>query len=63
MNTQTKLETSVAAARLYDSECALHAARATGVDDWISAAADRLHSALVAYLEACAATAEAATNA
>jgi hypothetical protein len=41
-----------AAQRLYDSECALHAARVTGVDEWIAAAADRLHSALAAYLDA-----------
>ena len=40
------------AAQLYDSECALHAARVAGVDEWITAAANRLHSALVAYLDA-----------
>jgi hypothetical protein len=66
MNTQTTRQTKAAdrvsrpvpdllveaaAQRLYDSECALHAARATGVDEWISAAADQLHSALVAYLQ------------
>ncbi|HJQ43905.1 MAG TPA: hypothetical protein VJ831_12525 [Jatrophihabitantaceae bacterium] len=70
MNTQTTRETKVAertttpadpfleaaAQRLYDSECALHAARVTGVDEWIAAAADRLHTSLVAYLEANAAS-------
>ena len=39
-----------AAQRLYDCECALHAARSTGVDEWIAAAADRLHKAVEAYL-------------
>jgi hypothetical protein len=34
-----------AALHLYDAECALHAARQTGVDAWISAAADHLHEA------------------
>lgn len=53
MNTQT---IEAAARRLYDSECALHAARVTGVDEWITAAAEQLHSSLVAYLEANAAT-------
>ena len=67
MNSQTTRQTKVAervsravrdtaveaaAQRLYDSECALHAARVTGVDEWITAAAERLHSSLVAYLEA-----------
>ena len=31
-----------AAVRLYDAECALHFARQTRVDNWISAAADHL---------------------
>jgi hypothetical protein len=31
--------------RLYDAECALHSARQTQVDLWISAAANRLHEA------------------
>jgi hypothetical protein len=67
MNTHTARETKVAdrvpravhdtyveaaAQRLYDSECALHAARVTGVDEWITAAAEQLHNALVAYVEA-----------
>jgi hypothetical protein len=67
MSTQTSRQTKVAdrvppaiddafieaaAQRLYDSECALHAARVSGVDAWITAAADCLHSALVAYLDA-----------
>ena len=38
-----------AAAHLYDAECALSAARATGDDAWIAAAADKLHQAVVWY--------------
>ena len=38
-----------AAAHLYDAECALSAARATGDDTWIAAAADKLHQAVVWY--------------
>ena len=41
-----------AARRLYDAETALHAARQTHVDAWISAAGDRLHDAVAAYLAA-----------
>lgn len=35
---------------VYDAECALSAARATGIDEWIAAAAEKLHQALVEYL-------------
>jgi len=44
-----------AAAHLYDAECALSAARETGYDAWIAAAADKLHQAVVWYeaLRAC----------
>lgn len=42
------------ASRLYDAEVALHIARQTGVDSWISAAADRLHDAVVAHQQAFA---------
>jgi hypothetical protein len=38
-----------AAAHLYDAECALSTARATGDDIWIAAAADKLHQAVVWY--------------
>jgi thioredoxin-like negative regulator of GroEL len=38
-----------AAARLYDAETALHAARQSHVDGWISAAYDRLHEAVEAH--------------
>ena len=38
-----------AAQRLYDAETALHAARQSHVDRWISAASDRLHEAYLAY--------------
>jgi hypothetical protein len=41
-----------AARRMYDAECALHAARTAHVDEWIAAAADRLHSAIAAHLDA-----------
>jgi hypothetical protein len=39
-----------AARRLYEAELALHAARQSGVDHWIAAAADRLHDAVTNYL-------------
>jgi hypothetical protein len=38
-----------AAVRLYDAEVALHIARQSGVDQWIAAAYDRLHLALVEH--------------
>jgi hypothetical protein len=43
------------ACHLYDAECALHAAHQSGVEDWITAAADKLHQAVVDYLAAVAA--------
>jgi FAD synthase len=46
-----------AARRLYDAEVALHIARQTGVDAWISAAYDRLHEAIAAHTAALAPTA------
>jgi hypothetical protein len=46
-----------AARRLYDAEIALHIARQTGVDAWISAAYDRLHEAIAAHTAALAPTA------
>jgi hypothetical protein len=52
INTQHDPFVEAAAQRLYDSECALHAAHAAGIDEWITAAADRLHEALVAHLKA-----------
>jgi hypothetical protein len=36
-----------AVAHVYDAECALHAARQTQVDAWISAASDKLHQAIL----------------
>jgi len=48
-----------AAARLYDSEVALHAAHQSHVDAWITAASDRLHEAVLAL----AATEEGALGA
>lgn len=41
-----------AAARLYDAECALHAAHQSQVDDWISAATQKLHHCVTEYLTA-----------
>jgi hypothetical protein len=35
-----------ARARVYDAECALHAARQSHVDAWIAAAAEHLHHTL-----------------
>jgi len=57
MTTITTTTTSTSdelARRLYDAETALHAARASHVDAWIAAAADRLHEALQAHLAAVA---------
>jgi hypothetical protein len=50
MDTETRIHD--AARRLYEAEGALHAAHQTGVDDWIRAAADRLHEAVVAHTDA-----------
>ena len=41
----------IAARGLYDAECALHVARQTHVDQWICAAADHLHEAVIELLE------------
>jgi len=35
---------------LYNAECALHNARCSHVDAWITAASDRLHDAVAAHL-------------
>ena len=43
------------ACHLYDAECALHAAHQSGVEQWIAAAAEKLHQAVVEYLAAIAA--------
>ena len=45
----------VAAEHLYDAECALHNARESRVDAWITAAADKLHQSVVEHLAAVAA--------
>ena len=54
--TQTVAEQRLqaAAGRLYDAECALHAAHQTRIDAWISAASDRLHQAVAEHLAALA---------
>jgi hypothetical protein len=54
MTTATSLKSDsrdlrAAASRLYDAEAAMHAARQTGEGNWIRAAADRLHEAVLAY--------------
>ncbi len=46
---------AVCACHLYDAECALHAAHQSGVEQWITAAADKLHQALGEYLASIAA--------
>lgn len=43
-----------AALALYNAEVALHAARQTQVDEWIRAASDRLHEAVLHYEAATA---------
>lgn len=45
---------SAAACRLYDAECALHAAHQAHQDAWVAAASAKLHDAVEAYLAACA---------
>lgn len=42
-------EIEVAAERVYAAECWLHTARQSGVDEWITQAADLLHRAIVEY--------------
>jgi hypothetical protein len=44
-----------AAQHLYEAECALHDAHQSQVDEWITAASNRLHDALVEHLAAEAA--------
>jgi hypothetical protein len=41
-----------AAHALYEAELALHDAHQTHVDQWIQAASDRLHTAVLRHLEA-----------
>lgn len=45
-----------ASGHLYDAECAAHCARQSGVDQWIAAANDHLHQAVLEYLTAQRAT-------
>lgn len=55
--TTNRPHTVDAAARcLHRAEQALHDAHTTHVDEWIAAAADRLHDAVEAYLAAVAAS-------
>jgi hypothetical protein len=48
-------DVAAGACHLYDAECALHAAHQSGVEQWIAAAAEKLHAAVVEYLAAIAA--------
>ena len=50
-------DTDRAAKDLYDAEVHLHAAHQSKVDEWIRAAAARLHDAIACYETALAATA------
>lgn len=52
-DTDTRVQ--LAAQHLYAAECALHNARESGVDAWITAAADKLHQSVVEHLAAVAA--------
>ena len=47
VSTDPRAALDQAALHLYDAECALHVARQTRVDQWISAAADHLHLAVL----------------
>lgn len=61
MNTHTiDPDVEEAARRLYDAEVALHVAHQTAVDEWIAAAADRLHTAVLAHQRAVALSTAAA---
>jgi hypothetical protein len=51
---------SDAARELYEAELALHDAHTSGVDTWISAAADHLHRAVQNYLAQLPGAAQAA---
>ncbi|MDP9093065.1 MAG: hypothetical protein M3N95_09040 [Actinomycetota bacterium] len=50
---QDPAEAAIAAEqRMYDAEVALHLARQTRVDEWISVAYDRLHEAILKHAQA-----------
>ncbi len=49
---QAEDRVDAASRRLYAAECALHAAHQSQIDDWVAAAGDRLHEAVVDYLDA-----------
>jgi len=53
---------AVAAHALYEAELAAHDAHQTHIDAWITAAHDRLHSAVVRYSSADALVASFATG-
>jgi hypothetical protein len=50
---QSAVET--AARRMYDAEVTLHAARQAHVDEWVAAAYDRLHDAILEHAAALSA--------
>ena len=52
----TRSDVDACACDLYDAECALHAAHQSGVEAWITAAAEKLHQAVEAYLRVVADT-------
>ena len=45
---------NAAACRVYDAECALHAAHQAHMDAWVAAANEKLHVAIEEYLAAMA---------
>jgi hypothetical protein len=49
---QAVAERDAAARKLYEAELAVHDAHQSRVDQWISAAHDRLHTAVVRYVAA-----------
>jgi hypothetical protein len=49
---QVLAERVEAAHALYEAEIALHDAHQTHIDEWIEAASDRLHSAVVRHMAA-----------
>ena len=50
---------AASAAHLYDAECAMRIARQSHIDAWITAAADKLHTAVAEHLAAVADDAKA----
>jgi hypothetical protein len=53
---------AVAAQHMYAAEVALHTARQSGVDSWVSAAYDRLHAAIAEHSVAARSSAQLAAR-